>query len=378
MRVLVVSNQYAPVVGGIEVLLRQLVPALASRGHELTVLTSKHRDARDDLDEVDGVPVHRLDIFAALVRRDPAGILRARKAAAALLHDTGAELVHAHDLGPNLWAVLQADPPVPVLTTLHLGLATLPDQQRRPNIGLLERSTWVTGVSPAVVDEAIAVAPSIAPRTSVIVNGLPPSPEPSPPDPGRRRIVAVGRFSAQKGFDVLLRAMPAVLAAVPDAELVLVGDGPERASLEQVADEIGVAGHVSMPGTVRHADVAGVLAGANVVAIPSRYEGMPLVALEAAAAGRAVVSTPVHGLADVVADGDTGLVVPPEDPDRLATALVTLLGDPARAAAMGAAARARVVERYPLDRTADAYDELYARLARDFRAAPGPSLHSAP
>lgn len=378
MRILVVSNQYAPVVGGIEVLLRQLVPALAARGHELTVLTSKHRDAREDRDEVDGVPIRRLDVLGALVRREPAGLLRARKAAAELLRATGAELVHAHDLGPNLWAVQQAGPQVPVLTTLHLGLGTLPLEQRGPNAQLIERSTWVTGVSTAVVDEALDLVPSIAGRTSVIVNGLPPSPEPAPPDPGRRRIVAVGRFSVQKGFDVLLRAMPAVLAQVPDAELLLVGDGPERAALERIAHDAGVAGRVSMPGTVRHDDVAGVLAGANVVAMPSRYEGMPLVALEAAAAGRAVVSTPVHGLADVVADGETGLLVPPDHPDRLAAALVALLTDPARAAAMGSTARSRVVERFTLERTVDAYDELLHRLVAGFGAATDPSLHSAP
>ena len=378
MRILVVSNQYAPVVGGIEVLLRQLVPAIAERGHEVTVLTSTHRQAPEPVSEVDGITVHRVDVLGALMRREPAGLLRARKAAAAVLRDSGAELIHAHDVGPNLWALLHGNPSVPLLTTLHLGLATLDFEQQGPNSKLIDRSAWVTGVSSAVIDEALDLVPSIAGRTSVIVNGLPPTPEPAPPDQAGRRIVAVGRFAVQKGFDVLLRAMPSVLTAVPDAELLLVGDGSERGILDAIVDELGIADRVTMPGTVRHSDVAGLLATANVVAMPSRYEGMPLVALETAAAGRAVVSTPVHGLADVVADGETGVLVPPDDPDALAAGLVGLLLDPTRAAALGATARRRVVEHFTLERTVDAYDELFGRLAGGFEGAPDASLHSFP
>jgi glycogen synthase len=378
VRVLVVSNQYAPVVGGIEVLLRQLVPALADRGHELTVLTSAHQLATGPVDEVDGIAVHRVDVTGALVRRDPAGLLRGRKLAARVLRDSGADLIHAHDVGPNLWAVLHDEPAVPLVTTLHLGVATLEFEQRGPSAQLLERSAWVTGVSSAVVDEALDLVPSIADRASVIVNGLPPTPEPSPPDPAARRILALGRFTVQKGFDVLLRAMPSVLAAVPDAELLLVGDGIERSELQALVDASGIGDHVRMPGTVRHDDVAELLADATVVAMPSRYEGMPLVALEAAAAGRALVSTAVHGLADVVVDGETGVLVPPDDPVRLAEALVGVLVDPARAAALGAAARRRAVQHFSLEGTVDAYDELFATVRGRFEAADARSVQSLP
>jgi glycosyltransferase involved in cell wall biosynthesis len=364
MRILVVSNQYAPVVGGIEVLLRQLCPALQARGHEVSVLTSTHRQAPDARSEIDGIPVHRLNLTRALVLRDPAGLARGRKAAARVLQEVAPEIIHAHDVGPNLWAVLDDDPAVPLLTTLHLGLAAIGLEQRGPMARLLRRSTWLTGVSPAVVDEALALVPSLAGRCSVIVNGLPPTPEPAPPDPQRRRIVAVGRMTDQKGFDVLLRALPAVLRLQPSAELLLVGDGPARPELEALVDELGIGAAVTMPGAARHDQIAGLLASASVVAIPSRYEGMPLVALEAAAAGRPVVATPVHGLADVVVDGETGLLVAPEHAEPLAVALAGLLGDPVRAAALGEAARRRVVERFSLERAVEAYDALFQRLLR--------------
>jgi glycosyltransferase involved in cell wall biosynthesis len=168
----------------------------------------------------------------------------------------------------------------------------------------------------------------------------------------------------QKGFDVLLRALPAVLEREPATELLLVGDGPQRDQLEALASDLGLGDAVRFHGAARHHDVAGLLASASVVAIPSRHEGMPLVALEAAAAGRAVVATPVQGLGDVVVDGVTGTLVPPEDPGRLATALADLLTDPSRAAALGANARSRAVERFSLDQTVDAYEALYRRFVR--------------
>ncbi|MBV9951750.1 MAG: glycosyltransferase family 4 protein [Acidimicrobiia bacterium] len=364
MRILVVSNQYAPVVGGIEVLLRQLCPALAARGHDVSVLTSTHTLARDEVSEIDGITVHRVNLVRALTTRDPATLARAKRATVRIVDEVAPDVIHAHDLGANLWAVFESQPATPVITTMHIGLASFPVDQKGSMARLLRRTTWLTGVSQAVVDQAVDLMPELADRFSVIINGLPPTPEPAPPDPKGRRIVAVGRLVDQKGFDVLLHAFPSVLEREPGAELLLVGDGPERAQLEALVEDLGLGDAVRFHGAARHEDVAGLLASASVVAIPSRHEGMPLVALEAAAAGRAVVATPVQGLGDVVVDGETGVLVPPEEPGPLADALVELLSDPSRAAAYGANARARAVERFSLDQTVDAYEDLYRRFVR--------------
>jgi glycogen(starch) synthase len=370
MRVLVVSNQYAPAIGGIEVLLRQLCPALRDRGHEVSVLTSTHRDAPDARSEIDGIPVHRVGLIQALMKRDPAGVARARRAAARVLDEVAPDVVHGHDLGANLWVVMRAGSGVPVITTMHVGgLGTLEVSQLGPMTQLLCRTSWLTGVSQAVVDDAVRLVPELADRCSVIVNGVPPSPEPEPPDPQGHRIVGAGRLAPEKGFDVLLRALPAVLARHPSTELLLAGDGPCRQELETLLDELDIRAAVTMAGGVRHDRIPGLLASANVVAIPSRYEGMPLIALEAAAAGRPLVATPSPGIAEVVVDGATGTLVPSEDPEAMAVALSDLLGDPARAATFGAAGRRRVVDHFSLVRTVDAYDDLFNRLTR----APAPS-----
>ncbi|MEQ7846809.1 glycosyltransferase [Nocardioides kribbensis] len=138
-------------------------------------------------------------------------------------------------------------------------------------------------------------------------------------------VVCVGRLSHQKGQDGLLDAWTSVLGAVPGAQLVLVGAGPDEADLRRRAS--GLGGVVFVGARV---DVPDWLSAADVVTVPSRYEGMALAPLEAMASGRSVVATDVPGIAEGVVDG-VGALVPPGDPDALAAALVERLLDPARA-----------------------------------------------
>jgi len=138
--------------------------------------------------------------------------------------------------------------------------------------------------------------------------------------------VCVGRLTRQKGQDVLLAAWPAVRRRCPRARLALVGDGDLR-----LAPEPGV----TLAGAVD--DVRDWLAAADVVVLPSRWEGMSLTVLEALAVGRAVVVSDIAGLAEAIGQG-TGVAVPPEDPAALADALVPRLLEPSRARAEGAAA----------------------------------------
>jgi len=362
VRILIVSNQYAPVIGGIETLLRQLAPRLLARGHEVAVLTGTHRDAREPRGDVDGVTVFRNDIVRAVARRDPVAIARARQAARAVVAELAPQVIHAHDSGPILWAIAEGG--VPVLATVHVSTDLYEPAQREPVARQLAKCDWVTAVSPRIAAETAELVPALRGRLSVVANGVPVTPAPPPADPARRRIVAAGRLVALKGFDVLLRAFAEIADADLDTELVIAGDGPLRGELDALAGDLGIGDRACLLGAVRHADMPGVLASASVVAIPSRCEGMPLVALEAGLAARPVVATSIEALAGVVAHGRTGLLVPPDDPHALATALAELLGDPARSARLGRANRADVVANHSLDATVSDYEALYARLTR--------------
>ena len=152
-------------------------------------------------------------------------------------------------------------------------------------------------------------------------------------------IVGLGRLMPIKGFDLLVRALPIVVSQVPPARILLVGEGAERAHLERIAASLGVAGCLRLTGQTTA--VAPYLAAADVVAVPSRNEGMGRVIVEAMALGRPVVATAVGGIPDVVTDGECGRLVEPEDVDALAAALIEFGRDPALRRKLGEAATQR-------------------------------------
>lgn len=152
-------------------------------------------------------------------------------------------------------------------------------------------------------------------------------------------IAGVGRLVPIKGFDLLVEALAEVSARVPETHVLLIGDGAERPALEARAAALGVGGRLHITGSV--IDVMGRLAGADVLAAPSRNEGMGRVLVEAMALGLPVVGTRVGGIADVILDRECGLLVPPDDVAALAAALAELGSDAALRTKLGAGARPR-------------------------------------
>lgn len=152
-------------------------------------------------------------------------------------------------------------------------------------------------------------------------------------------LLFVGRLRIRKGVEVLLEAFAGVLRERPGARLLIAGTGEQEASLRARAGELGPA--VRFLGRCDGARVRRLLGGARCLVVPSIYEGMPLVILEAMSEAVPVVASAVSGIPEVVVDGETGWLVPPEDPGRLAAALLAALDDPAAAAARGDAGRRR-------------------------------------
>jgi glycosyltransferase involved in cell wall biosynthesis len=172
----------------------------------------------------------------------------------------------------------------------------------------------------------------------------------------------VGRLETQKGHVHLIDAWPEVVRAHPDARLVVVGEGSLHGPLARRAREDGVADSVVFTGF--RSDVPRVLDAIDVLALPSLHEGMPLTAIEAAAAGRPVVATAVDGTPEVVREGETGLLVPPADPAALGRALLKMLGNAEAAARMGREARRWARERFDIDAHVEATARVYREVAR--------------
>jgi starch synthase len=247
----------------------------------------------------------------------------------------------------------------------------------------LESAARVIAVSAGMRDDVLAAYPGVDPaRVSVVHNGIDPDdyapsggdsgPGADPAtaallarigvDPGRPAVVFVGRITRQKGLPVLLKAAAGLPA---DAQLVLLAGAAHTPSLaaEVVALVDGLratrTGVVWVQEMLPRADVARVLGACTVFVCPSVYEPLGIVNLEAMACGIPVVASAVGGIPEVVDDGVTGLLVPPDAPDALAQALTAVLADPARGAAMGAAGRRRAVEHFSWSEVAGQTAELY-------------------
>ena len=180
----------------------------------------------------------------------------------------------------------------------------------------------------------------------------------------RSRVVvgAVSRLSPEKGFEYLLRAVSLLRERGIDISVILAGDGPSRAELERLADELGLREQVEFAGELAHEDVPAMLARFDIFAMPSTWEGFGVSALEASAMELPVVASNIHGIPDVVVHQETGLLVPSGDVPALADALGMLAADPGLRRRMGVAGRAFVQREYRWQDNARLMEDLYAEM----------------
>jgi glycosyltransferase involved in cell wall biosynthesis len=190
---------------------------------------------------------------------------------------------------------------------------------------------------------------------TAVANGVPAA-QPTPAQVswgGGAVIGSLGRITEQKGYDLLVRALP----HLPEATLVLVGDGPQRERLQEIAADLGVGGRLIVTGW--KPDARAYLPTFDIFALPSRWEGMPLGILEAMHAGLPVLASDVGSVAETVRDGVTGYVVPAEDQSLLCARLSSLLSDAQQRERMGAAGRALAGDLYTDVAMARRYEAVY-------------------
>ena len=175
-------------------------------------------------------------------------------------------------------------------------------------------------------------------------------------------IACVARLRPGKGQETLLRA----LAHLPtqNYRCLLVGDGPQRQSVERLARELNLGDRVKFLGARDHDEITQILQLADIFVLPSRWEGMPMAIMEAMAAGLPVIATDVGGTGELVVHGDTGLLVRVGDVAGLAREIARLLDDPELRRRLGARGRERIVKKFSLDKTVREYGALYEELAQ--------------
>lgn len=317
----------------------------------------------------------------------PLYALAARWAVARLLDRHRFDLFHAHWLVPNAVAAPGRPHRTPLAVGLHGSDVFLAE---RPGMrivarGTLRRTALVTGCSPELVERVCALGFPAA-RARVIPYGV----DAAAFSPGRERglawrrrlgvpeeaplLLGVGRMATKKGFQVLLEALPPVLAAHPDAHLVLAGGGDLLPRLRAAAAPW--AERVHFPGTVTRDELPDLYRAADLFVLPAVHDargnvdGLPNVILEAMASGLPVVATRVSGIPLAVEDGATGLLVGEGDREALTAALLALLAAPERRRAAGQAGRRKVERELTWDVVAARYRAAY------LEALAGPSAAS--
>ena len=368
MRILQWVPFYLPEIGGIENTVHNLISNLgARRGFEFAVVASHGATSLPDRTEYDGVEVHRFHYRKALETGALAQIIRVRKQIAGLKRDFRPDIVHVHFSDPSFYFHLQTlrSYPSRTIVTLHNSLSYLGAAGEGTLVAqMLKTADWVTGVSERTLLDAIESVPEIEACSSVIYNGLPAAGfEPGSLNLEEPRLLCIGRLVVQKGFDVAIDAAALMVKRLPLLKLTIAGEGTELGRLQERVARHRLENHVEFVGAVSHDRVMRLMDESNVILMPSRFEGFPLVALEAAQMGRLLVATNVDGLAEAIVHDETGVLVDTEDATGLANSVISLLEDPDRARRLAELARQRVERKFTLQACSRDYENLYRRLA---------------
>ena len=353
--------------GGAEKALVDLALRLNRTRYDVQVCATRSAGNYQPLLDGAGVPTHILD------RRSRADLGKLGGLAAWLRRER-IDILHTHLFGSNTWGrLLGRLAGVPILiahehwssktsteVTVDRLLARLSDR-------ILVPSAW----SRELVHQSDGVPLG---QISVVYNGVDTGEfAPRHDGPAVRAALGipsdapligyVGRLAVNKGGqDDLLRAVAALRGDLPGVHLLIIGDGALRPSLTALAAELGLSDVVHFTGV--RADVAWLLGAADVFALPSRFEALPIAVLEAMALARPVVATRVGGVPEAVLAEQTGLLVPPGAVEALRAALARVLGDPALAARLGAAGRDRLLAHFTLDQMVRRVEQIYEALAR--------------
>jgi glycosyltransferase involved in cell wall biosynthesis len=364
LRVLYFVEKFWPYIGGVEVMSARMLPLLAARGIEVTVVTT--RSAGDELPDrgtFQGIEVLRLPIDHALRSNDVEQVVEVKSRFAEIKREVRPDVLNMVFTGPGIYfPVMTANiAPCPMVLSFH-GSWPLVDLRRHVLLRrAVEATDWFTTCSESTLADLRSLDETIEARSETIFNGLDPPPfEPSPLSLDPPVLLCLGRVEPEKGFDVAVRAMPLLRERFPEIRLQVVGEGTELELLRALVGELGLGTSVELLGWRSPDSVPRLVDGATAVLVPSLLEGFGLVALEGMLGERPVIASRAGGLPEVIGDG--GILVEPGDVKELSTAVARLLEDPVEARRVARAGRLRAQARFALDHCADGYEQVYRRM----------------
>lgn len=403
VRIAIFTDSFTPYRSGVTTVVENHARELARRGHRILIVrpaawTGGDPERAEDI-EIKGLPLSIPVLKAPDLYAAPPLVPAARRH----LRRFKPDVAHVHTEFGCGWAGLMAarSLAIPTVGTLHTFFAEQGYQRALglPDVRLSRSLTWrysiafyrrcdaVTCPSSALRDALLERG--LRPEPIIVSNGIEPAPAPDAavraatrsrfgiPDDGAPLFVHVGRLSAEKSLDVLCDAFALVASSVPDARLIIVGDGPERAGIERRIATSGLTERILTTGQIPRDDLmASQLLGlADAFVTASTTENQPLSVMEAMIAGLPIVGPRARGIPELVADGVTGRLVEPDRAEALAGAMIELARDPERSRAMGAAA-VEAMRPHALPAAIDRLLDVYASVVESGRNRERTSLRS--
>ncbi len=383
-RVALFPSAFHPSLGGVEELTGRLATELARNGVSTLICTNRWPRDLPESECWNGIPLYRLPFRMPMggLRSSLSFMLSHRRIlnkTLGLLRDHGVDLIHVQCVSTNAWYAAQAAliMRVPLVVSLQ-GERTMDAcgvYQRYPSfnrilLGVLSAATHVTGCSRAVLSDASSYSGLLSPkRVSVVHNGVGEECFASGArwSHPRKYLLAYGRLVPQKGFAYLLRAFAGT--GFEDVDLMVAGDGPDKAGLQRLAEELQIQQRVFFLGLADRSIVAELLRGAHGVVVPSLREPMGIVTLEAMAAGRPLLASAVDGIPEVAPAGADVRHVLPGDVEALRGGLNWLVR---RTGANESLANRNHARNFSWGRIARQYQQIYAHAAgAEGTGAPG-------
>ncbi|MBN1939560.1 MAG: glycosyltransferase [Candidatus Aminicenantes bacterium] len=304
-----------------------------------------------------GVPIHNLDLKS---KYSPAGLWRLVR----FIRSRRYDVIHVHLFPASYFAALSSFF-VRARAWVYTESSSWNRRRRYPSLRPLEslvfsRFKAVIAVSRLVAENLIDWLPTTRKKVRVIPNGVPIARLAGTRAASGRApvILFVGRLEWMKGVDILLRALAGMRKT--DVRLQVVGDGTLRQSLENLAAELGIGERTEFLGL--RSEVGPLMDRADCLALPSRWEGLPMVVLEAMSRGLPVVASSVGGVPEIITQGVSGWLVPPEDSEAMAATLASVLTNPALRRQVGRNARERIRQDFSIERMAQKTVALYAEI----------------
>ena len=356
-----------PTVGGSGILATRLGVELAKIGHEAHFITYERPYAIQGYD-IPNVKVHLVSVVEYPLFKYPPYTIALASEMARVTKRENLDLLHVHYALPHATAAQLAREITskPYVTTLHGSDVTIlgSDPSYEPtNTMSIEHSDAITTVSKYMAREAkdnLGIEKEIKVIPNFVDHELY---QPAPcqiidnPHPRAITLVHVSNFRPVKRIEDLIYSMCIITKKEPDAQLILVGDGPERHRIERLIDKLDLRRNILVTGY--RSDVAAMMNCADALVLCSETENAPLTILEGMSCGLPIIATNVGGIPEQVQDGKNGFIVPVKHPEEIAEAALKLNADENLLAVMGANARKTVLERYTKDKVIKEYIEVY-------------------